>query len=114
MPRQILGFISHLKRKRKAHPVAAGITHSPLAQAMDKGVYAIGVMAQVMTLPQIFKIFVEKDASGVSVATWISFVLVCLFWVVYGLAHRERSIVFSYSILTILDAAVVVGALMYS
>ena len=59
---------------------------------LDLLVYIAGLFLGLMTIPQILKIWVEKNASGVSLITWVAFLIVGLIMVAYGIAHKEKPI----------------------
>lgn len=82
-------------------------------RGLDHVVLAAGIIAPIMTMPQILKIYLLEDASGVSVITWGTFALLDIPWVIYGIAHRSRPIIITYVLWFTMNAVVVVGALMY-
>jgi uncharacterized protein with PQ loop repeat len=64
-----------------------------------------------MTLPQVLKIWVEKESDGVSVTTWVSYTVLGVFWVYYGLVHNEKPIIVGNVLGLLLNVAIVVGLL---
>ncbi len=80
---------------------------------IDKFIYIIAIIGIVMTLPQIWNIWVGKEAAGVSALSWAAYTFIAVFWFVYGIVHKEKAIIFNYTALIILDALVVIGTLMY-
>jgi len=55
------GLHHYHKRKREKFPVS-----HKWKRFMDKAIYGVGIFGPLMTLPQIGKIWIEKNASGVS------------------------------------------------
>jgi uncharacterized protein with PQ loop repeat len=82
-------------------------------KVMDKLIYVVAFIGPIMTLPQIIKIWGEKNAAGVSVASWATFSVLSIFWIIYGIMHEEKPIIISSTLWFILDACVVLGTLMY-
>ncbi len=80
---------------------------------MDRFIYVVGVFGPLMTIPQVTKIWFEKNATGVSVISWISYLLCAIFWLIYGVMHREKPIIVTYAIWIVLDFLIVIGALIY-
>lgn len=76
---------------------------------IDMLIYIGGIVSPVMTLPQLFKIWVEKNIVGVSLATWVAFLVGGLFWIAYGVIHKEKPIIFIYSLGTVINALIVAG-----
>lgn len=73
----------------------------------------MGVIGPVMTLPQVYAVWVLKQAEGVSVLTWASYVGTNLFWIAYGLVHREKPIILTYCLWIIMNGSVALGAIVY-
>ncbi len=80
---------------------------------LDKTTFVAGVIGPFTVLPQIYGIFSTHSAKGVSLATWLLIFIVTLPWVFYGFAHREKSIIASFILWEVANAAVVIGVLMY-
>jgi len=80
---------------------------------LDEFLLAVAVIAPLMNLPQIIKILIEKDASGVSLISWIMYTVMAIPWLIYGLVHKEKPIIVSYSLWLLLNSAVVIAALVY-
>jgi uncharacterized protein with PQ loop repeat len=80
---------------------------------MDKAIYVVGVFGPLMTIPQLAKIWVYKDATGVSAISWISYLFCAFFWLAYGLLHKEKPIIITYLLWIILESCIVVGAILY-
>lgn len=84
-----------------------------LKRVVDRSVYVVGVVGPVMTLPQLYAIWVEQNASGVSAASWSAYFFIAIFWLLYGILHREKPLIVMYASWILIDALVVVGTLMH-
>lgn len=80
---------------------------------LDRVIYPIGVLGPILTIPQLLEIWVEKNASGVSLFTWSSWVFIASFWLIYGIAHKETPIIISYIGWLTIEIGVVVGVIIY-
>lgn len=80
---------------------------------LDRLIYVIGILTIVMTVPQILRIWVGKTAVGVSLASWLFYLTASVFWMVYGIAHKSKPIIWSYIGTILVDALVVAGIFMY-
>lgn len=80
---------------------------------VDKAIYAVAIFGPLMTLPQVIKIWVEKNAAGVSAITWTAYLLVAVFWLIYGIMHKEKPIIVMNSLWIFLEIFVVAGILIY-
>jgi uncharacterized protein with PQ loop repeat len=80
---------------------------------LDKLTFIVGVIGPFTVLPQIYTIFSTHSAAGVSLATWALIFIVTFPWILYGIAHKEKSIVVSFILWEIVNLAVVIGVLLY-
>ncbi|MDP2683900.1 MAG: PQ-loop domain-containing transporter [bacterium] len=80
---------------------------------LDTIIYAAGIAGPVLVIPQAYEIFVNKDASGVSIPSWIGFTLLAVIWLIYGIAHKEKPLILMYTGLVIMNALVFIGAIIY-
>ncbi len=113
MPNHNLG-VHHFHLRKRIHQ-----KHEPfpsknkLKRFVDKAVYVVGAFGLLMTIPQITKIWIDKNAAGVSVESWFAYIIVAVFWLFYGILHREKPIIVVNAVLILLNAIIVVGVLMY-
>ncbi len=102
----------HVRKRAQKHlePYPA---RTAWKRVLDRVVFLIGVLGPAMTLPQIILIYVGQDASGVSPFTWFGWALFDIPWILYGVAHRERPIIVTYSLWLVTNLIVAVGAVLY-
>lgn len=80
---------------------------------LDKLTFVVGVIGPFTVLPQIYSIFSTRSAHGVSLATWTLIFIVTFPWILYGLVHKDRSIIVSFILWEVVNLTVVVGVLLY-
>jgi len=80
---------------------------------LDKIIYAVGIAGPILVIPQAIKIWVDKDATGVSVISWAGFVLLGVIWLLYAIAHKEKPLIVTYIGFIIVQSFVVIGVLIY-
>lgn len=80
---------------------------------LDKLTFIVGIIGPFTVLPQIYTIFSTKSAAGVSLETWALIFIVTFPWILYGMAHKERSIVVSFALWEVVNLAVVIGVMIY-
>lgn len=102
------GVLHHLHKRKRIQ-----VKDEPWKRILDKLIYMVAFTGPIMTLPQIIKIWGEKSAAGVSVASWTTFSVLSVFWLIYGVVHKEKPIIISSTLWFILDTFIVVGTLMY-
>ena len=63
---------------------------------LDKLTFVVGIIGPFTVLPQIYTIFSSHSATGVSLTTWLLIFIVTFPWILYGIAHKEKSIIVSF------------------
>lgn len=81
---------------------------------MDKLVYMAGIVGPVMTMPQVLRIWIDKNASGVAIETWGTYLVLSVIWMSYGILHKEKPLIIMYSAYFMINIMIISGVLMYS
>ena len=100
-------------RKRISRALEPYPARSRWKRLLDRAVYMAGIVGPIMTIPQIALIYIGRDAAGVSPISWLAWMLLDIPWILYGLAHKERPIVTTYSLWLFCNGLVFIGALLY-
>lgn len=74
----------------------------------------IAILEPAMTLPQIYEIWVNHQAGGVSSLTWGLYIAAAFIWLLYGLQLKDKPLVISSTLWVFTEAAVVIGTVLYS
>ena len=83
------------------------VTQSAGAQpvsGLEKVLRGLSVFTMLMTVPQVLTIWVGRDAGGVSLVSWLSYLLAACLWFVYGLQKRDKTIYLACIGWVVLDA----------
>lgn len=80
---------------------------------LDKLTFVVGIIGPFTVLPQSYAIYSTHSAHGVSLATWSLIFIVTFPWVLYGIAHKDRSIIVSFILWEVMNLSVVIGVLLY-
>ena len=105
MPENNAGKLRHHKNRSNIK--------SDWHKVLDKIMIVIGILGPVSTLPQVFKIWLEKNPTGVSVTTWGSYIILQMFWLFYGISHKDMVILINSILWIILEIIIVIGTLLY-
>jgi uncharacterized protein with PQ loop repeat len=73
----------------------------------------MSVFTMIMTVPQVWAIWVGQQAAGVSILSWSAYLVSALLWLWFGIRKRDRNIYLPCLGWIALDAAVIVGAVVY-
>lgn len=75
---------------------------------------AMSAFTMVMTIPQVYTIWINHLAAGVSVLSWSAYLLSAVLWFVHGLRSGDKNIYLPCVGWIAFDAAVIAGAAVYS
>lgn len=102
--------LRHKHERSQAH-----VKHhkTPYLVFLDKLTFVAGVIGPFTVLPQIYTIYIQRNAQGVSMVTWLLIFVVTFPWILYGIAHKEKSIIVSFTLWEVVNLAVVIGVLIY-
>ena len=67
----------------------------------------------LMTVPQVLAVWVGRDAGGVSLLSWGAYLSSACLWFVYGMQKRDKTIYLACIGWIVLDAAIVIGAIVH-
>ncbi len=76
---------------------------------LEKILPVLSVFTMLMTVPQVWTIWVKGDANGVSLLSWGAYLLSACLWFFYGLQKGDKTIYVACIGWVLLDAAVVAG-----
>lgn len=86
---------------------AQGAPDSPVAKILP----FVSIATMVMTLPQIWTVWVERQVAGVSLLSWGTYLVGACLWFVHGWARRDKAIYVACIGWILLNGAVVLGVL---
>ena len=73
----------------------------------------MSIFTLLMTVPQVLTIWIGKQAAGVSAWSWGAYLLSALLWFWFGLLKHDKNIYLPCIGWIVLNAAVIVGAIVY-
>jgi len=110
--------IQHMRKRKELGKLQKDLEKFPhphvKIRALDNMLLVIAVIGPLVNLPQVIKIFSLKTAAGVSAITFSLFALFDIPWIAYGVVHKEKPIIISYTLWLITNLMVVVGTVVYS
>jgi MtN3 and saliva related transmembrane protein len=105
----------HLHLRKRLHERLEPFPHpDALKRGLDKVMFFIAIAGPLATLPQVYQVFMTKDAKGLSLITWLVWTALSCLWALYGYLHKEVPILVSNIIYIVLQSAVVIAIIMYS
>jgi uncharacterized protein with PQ loop repeat len=95
---------------------ASCVTSSPSASpasGLEKVLRGLSVFTMLMTVPQVFTVWIGHDAGGVSLVSWFAYLVAACLWFVYGLQKRDKTIYLACIGWVVLDTAIVAGVIIH-
>lgn len=96
----------HLKHEKYPH-------HNKFIRFMDRFIYFVAISGPLVSIPQAFHIWYYKTSANVSYWTWLGFLFGAIFWLIYGIIHKERPIILANVLWIIIDIVILLGAIIY-
>jgi MtN3 and saliva related transmembrane protein len=107
--------LHHFHLRRRARLLRDPYPHyHPSVRMLDNIVLIAGILGPLLTLPQIYKIYVFKEVAGLSFISWFMYAVFNIPWVVYGVVHKAKPILYSQIGWMLTNAFVALGILLYS
>ena len=73
----------------------------------------MSIFTMLMTIPQVFTIWVTRQAAGVSLLSWSAYLLSAALWFWFGIQKRDKNIYLACVGWIALDIAVITGVIVY-
>lgn len=92
--------------------------HSPVAKkakktVIDRAMDVVAVISPMLGVPQAVQIFVEHNATGLSLFSWASFAAVAFVFLLYAIQHNIKPLIISEASWLVLYAVIIPGILIY-
>lgn len=72
------------------------------------------VIHPLTAIPQVYSIYATHDVSGVSLWTWLGFMVLGLVFLTYSIVHKIKPLILNQILWFIVDFLVVAGVIIYS
>ena len=86
---------------------------SPSETWLSRLLGSMSVFTMLMTVPQVWIIWIDHQAAGVSLLSWGAYLISAVLWFWYGLRKGDRNIYLACLGWVGLDIAVIAGAVIY-
>lgn len=91
-----------------------GKNKKKLGWYVDHVIYIAGFFAVAVYIPQLLKVWTEKNVESLSLLTWMGFVIGSVFWILYGIVHKQKPIIFINTCLATVQAVILLGIILFS
>ena len=105
----------HQQARKRLHSKLTEYPHpNKFVRKYDAFMYIVGIGVPIITSSQVIKIWASQNASGVSIIAWSAYLVNSVAWIVYGIIHKEKPIIFTNIVCAIINLLVIIGAVIYS
>lgn len=80
---------------------------------VDKLMMVAATAHPLTALPQVIQIYSTQDVAGVSLQTWLGFMMIGSLYLYYGILHKLKPIILNQILWFIVDILVVAGVLIF-
>jgi uncharacterized protein with PQ loop repeat len=82
-------------------------------RVLDRMVLFISILGPLFTIPQAWQIWATRDAQGLNLITWLAWFVFTIFWLTYGIAHKEKPLIVNNIIWIFIHLTVITGIILY-
>lgn len=108
-----LGFL-HLHTRKRISLENDQYPHpSFIKRHFDRVMYTVAIVAPLVLLPQVYRIFAYQDVGGLSLLTAVFLSFFNLLWIMYGMLHKAIPIVIANTAFFALNLASVYAILIF-
>ena len=94
-------------------PLTPATRSTPTDAMLRRLLGGMSVFTMLMTIPQVLTIWISHQAAGVSILSWSAYLMSAALWFWHGLRSGDKNIYLPCVGWMGLDAAVIVGTLIY-
>ena len=105
--------LRHFSMRKRARQDKRRSYQDKLTVLFDKIIYAVVFIAPILNLPQLFEVWFNRNAAGVSFISWFGFSILSVVWLIYGILHKEKPLIFMNIALAVVQGLVALGVVLY-
>lgn len=105
---------NHLHLRKRTYGKLQEYPHPRIGvRILDYVVIVAGFVGPLFSLPQVVTVWRDHATDGLSLTTWVSYVILSLISIIYALVHREKYLLVGDGLFLIVNTLVVLGILLY-
>ena len=99
----------HFRKRSGISSLEKYPSRKPSVRFLDNLIIVCSIIGPMFALPQVISAWNAKDISGLSVYTWVAWLILSLIWICYGIVHKEKPIIISCLLNASMQSAVIVA-----
>jgi uncharacterized protein with PQ loop repeat len=101
------------KRKRITKKLEEYPSKRFFIRLLDRLLLIIAIIGPIMALPQLIAVYSTQNATNISFLSWGSWALMNLFWLAYGIVHKEKPIIVAYILWFIVNTMMALAPILF-
>ncbi len=97
----------HVIVSAKKRPPSKGI------RFLDRIMEVFAFIPPLVVIPQIIQVILAKSAENISLIMWVVWFIVSVPWLIYGIVHRIKPLIFMYSLWLIVHGTMIFLIIIY-
>jgi uncharacterized protein with PQ loop repeat len=107
--------LHHISKRKRVSKKLETYPHPKFwVRLLDRVLLVVAIIGPLAMVPQLWNVYVLKAVAGVSVVSFLSWAIMDIPWILYGMVHKERPILIAYLLWFATNLAVAIGAIAYS
>ena len=106
-----IGYHHWHKRTGKHRTGEKGFRSDKFKKIIDEVISYSTILMVLTYVPQFYVIWIVHQYQGVSLWSWVAFLVSSVFWVFYGYIHRSRALILMNAAVAVMQFFIVVGIL---
>ncbi|MGV9001839.1 MAG: PQ-loop domain-containing transporter [Candidatus Saccharimonadaceae bacterium] len=84
------------------------------ATTVDELMTIASLIHPLTAIPQVYSIYSTQDVSGVSLWTWLGFMVIGSIFLLYAILHKLKPLIVNQTLWFIVDFMVVIGVMLFN
>jgi len=102
----------HIRKRVHQHKEVFPHPH-PFKRFIDKAVLIFGVIAPLMTAPQAYRVWVDRQVEGLHLGTWSVYFVNAILFTIYGIIHKDKPIIVMQGLFVLMTGLVSLGIILF-
>ncbi len=82
--------------------------------AVDRMMAVAAIIHPLTALPQVYKIYSTHNVTGISLWTWLGFMVLGTIFLLYGIVHKIKPFIMTQLLWFVIDFMIVIGVIIYN
>ena len=105
----------HIHQRKRIHQLHQEYPHpNTKIRLLDNICMITAVIMPLTALPQVYKIWKYQIVAGVSIWMWISYSILIMPMLLYGIVHKVKQLVVLNALWLLMDSFIIIGILKFS